>query len=522
MGASASSDRVVVIGAGVGGLAAAIDLARQGLAVTVLERAARAGGKMRTVESAGAAIDAGPTVMTMRDVFDGLFADAGASLDARLTLRPLDILARHAWSDGARLDLFADVERSAQAIGDFAGAREADGYLRYCARARRTFRALDRTFVRASRPSLPQLIWRTLPDRLGDLFGISPFATLWRDLGGYFENPRLRQLFGRYATYCGASPFQAPATLMLVAHVEQSGVWAVEGGMVRLAEALETLARDLGVDFRFDAHVSEIDVAGDVARGVLLRGGERIDAAAVVCNADCAALAGGAFGAAASRALVMKNPVRSLSALTWACVGRARGFDLVRHNVFFSDDYAAEFDDIFRHARLPAAPTVYLCTQDRFDDDGQARQEERLFCLVNAPARGDASAPDLQEMQQCRTRAMAFMKSCGLDIEPVGEEALTGPMQFDALFPKTGGALYGQATHGWRASFQRPGSRTKVAGLYLAGGSAHPGPGVPIAALSGRLAAQALMQDLASRARSRRAAMPGGMSTRSAMTGNSA
>ncbi len=521
MGATASSERVVVIGAGVGGLAAAIDLARQGMAVTVLERAARAGGKMRTVESAGAKIDAGPTVMTMRDVFDSLFDDAGACLDERVPLRPLEILARHAWRDGARLDLFADIDRSADAIGEFAGAREAAGYRRYCARARRTFAALDQTFVRAARPGLAQLVWRCAPDRIADLVGISPFATLWSDLEKYFAHPLLRQLFGRYATYCGSSPFLAPATLMLIAHVEQSGVWAVEGGMVRLAEAMEALAREKGVDLIYGAQVSEIEISAGRARGVVLRSGERIAASAVLCNADCAALVSGAFGEAATASVTMRNPKRSLSALTWACVGRPRGFDLVRHNVFFSDDYRAEFDAIFKQRRLPENPTIYICAQDRFD--GASGQDgERLFCLVNAPAIGDDSAPAPEEMERCRTQASALMQTCGLTIEPLGEQIMTGPMQFNALFPRTGGALYGQATHGWRASFQRPGSRTKIPGLYVAGGSAHPGAGVPIAAISGRLAAQALMQDLASRARSRPAATRGGMSTRSAMTGNSA
>jgi len=521
MAAPASKDRAVVIGAGIGGLSAAIDLARQGLAVTVLERAAHIGGKMRTVDSAGAAIDAGPTVLTMRDVFDNLFEDAGASLDGRLTLTPLEILARHAWSDGAGLDLFADIERSTEAIGDFAGAAEARAYRAYCAQARRTFAALEHTFVRAARPSLPQLLWRSAPDRIGSLLGISPFSTLWRDLGRYFKNPRLRQLFARYATYCGASPLQAPATLMLIAHVEQAGVWAVDGGMVRLAQALETLAREKGVAFRLGAHVAEIEISGDAVRGVILRGGDRIEASAVVCNADCAALATGAFGEAASGAVALRNPVRSLSALTWSCLGRARGFDLVRHNVFFSEDYEAEFDTIFRRRRLPENPTVYVCAQDRLDC-GAHEGDERLFCLVNAPALGDEAAPNHEELETCRLKATAFMRSCGLTVEPAGPTIVTGPQEFNALFPRTGGALYGQATHGWRASFQRPGSRTKIAGLYVAGGSAHPGAGVPIAAISGRLAAQALMQDLASRARSRRAAMPGGMSTRSAMTGNSA
>ncbi|MFO1115155.1 MAG: phytoene desaturase family protein [Beijerinckiaceae bacterium] len=513
---------VAVIGAGIGGLAAAIDLARCGFRVVVLERAAHVGGKMRCTPSALGAIDAGPTVLTMKRVFEELFADAGVRLEDRLTLRPLEILARHAWQDGSRLDLFADARRTEDAIGVFAGAAEARGYRRFNARARRTFAALEHSFIDAPRPGPFELVRRCAPHALGDLLGINPFGTLWDDLAHYFSDVRLRQLFGRYATYCGASPFLAPATLMLIAHVEQAGVWSVEGGMYRLADALQRLATEAGVRFRFGAHVREIDVSEGRARAVVLEDGERIDVAAVVSNADAAALAAGAFGARAAAALRMRNRSRSLSALTLACAGRAGGFDLVRHNVFFGADYADEFDAIFRRGRLPANPTVYLCAQDRCDRPDAAESDERLFWLVNAPPAGDEGRPNHEEIELCRKKATAVMESCGLTIEPAGPETITGPTEFNEAFPGSGGALYGQATHGWRASFQRPGSRTRIPGLYLAGGGAHPGAGVPIAAISGRLAAQALMADLASHVPSRRAATRGGMSTRSAMTGNSA
>lgn len=221
--------RVIVIGAGIGGLAAALTLAAAGLDVTVLERADRVGGKMRSVPVGGSAIEAGPTVFTMRWVFDELFEEAGTSLEAEIGLRPASLLARHAWSGRERLDLFADVATSADAIAAFAGPREAEGYRRFCARAAEVYRTLEGPFIRADRPSPVDLAQRVGLAGIGSLWRIQPFATLWSALGEYFRDPRLRQLFGRYATYCGASPFEAPATLMLVAHVEQVGVWTVEG-----------------------------------------------------------------------------------------------------------------------------------------------------------------------------------------------------------------------------------------------------------------------------------------------------
>ena len=246
-----NTGRVVIIGAGVGGLVAALRLAVRGLQVTVVEAATSPGGKMRELLVDGARIDAGPTVFTMRWVFDAIFAEIGATLSERLTLRPVDTLARHAWSRSERLDLFADIDRSAEAIGGFAGPREADGYVKFCRRAGAVYATLREPFIASSRPSPVDLVRRAGLAGLGDLARISPFTTLWRALGDHFRDPRLRQLFGRYATYCGSSPFDAPATLMLVAHVEQDGVWLVEGGMHRLAATLAEAARAHGASFRF-------------------------------------------------------------------------------------------------------------------------------------------------------------------------------------------------------------------------------------------------------------------------------
>ncbi|HSJ98116.1 MAG TPA: phytoene desaturase family protein [Myxococcota bacterium] len=497
--------RVVVIGAGIGGLAAAVELAREGLDVVVVERRPVPGGKMREAIAAGRPIDSGPTVFTMRRVFDELFECAGASLEAALTLRRADVLARHAWGPGERLDLHADIARSSAAIGEFAGAAEARRFDAFAASAQGIYRTLEQPYLRSPRPTPLSLTRRIGFGRLGELWRIRPFTTLWRALDGYFRDPRLRQLFGRYATYCGSSPFLAPATLMLVAHVEQDGVWLVEGGMQRLAEALAALAGRLGVRIEYGTAAAEILVERGRTGGVRLDDGRRHDADAVVANADVAALAQGLLGSQVSRAVPpVPASARSLSAITWSLVGRAAGFPLLRHNVFFAGDYAAEFDDLFRRRQVPGSPTVYVCAQDRADvpPDAPPAAAERLMCLINAPATGDDASRPATEFESCEERTFRQLERCGLEVHRTATATVTTtPRDFARMFPGTGGALYGQASHGWQASFRRPGSRSRIPGLYLAGGSTHPGPGVPMAALSGRLAAASLIEDLASTAR---------------------
>jgi 1-hydroxycarotenoid 3,4-desaturase len=369
--------------------------------------------------------------------------------------------------------------------------------------------------------------------RLGALFETTPFQSMATALARSFENPKLRQLFGRYATYCGSSPYAAPATLMLVAHVELDGVWLVEGGMHRIARAVEALARRHGAVFRYGTHVAGITTEGGRATGVVLGDGERLAAGTVICNGDVGALAAGLFGEAAGRAVPpVPRAQRSISALVWSALAETSGFPLTRHSVFFDTcDYAAEFRTIFRDRHVPDAPTVYVCAQDRGENppDGPLGPE-RLHIHVNAPADGDVTPLTAEEIDSCRSNTLALLARCGLtvDLQPHAT-VLTTPSGFEKLFPGTGGALFGRVTHGAFGAFGRPGARTRVPGLYVAGGSAHPGAGVPMAAMSGQLAAAAVLDDLgatasrrASTAPSRPAAISGGMSMRSPTTADTA
>ncbi len=465
----------VIIGAGAGGLAAAIALASRGISVSVLEAQAGAGGKLLPVNIDGVLLDSGPTVLTMRWVFDELFALAGQELSTQIRLQPLETLARHYWSGGASLDLFADPQRTVDAIGRFSGRVEADGYKAFAVASKRIHQSLLQPFLKSQRPT-PWGLASAMPFQ--DVLGINPFETYWHALGRFFKDPRLRQLFGRYATYCGSSPFKAPATLMLVADVEASGVWRVAGGMAALSKSLEQCARQLGVVFHFNCAAQRIETEGSRVSAVIDTHGNRHLCSSVIINADSNALPAGLFGDAVrqvGKGLVAKN--RSLSAMTWCGVTEESGMPLDHHTVFFSDDYGKEFSEL---AHGPAEdPTVYIC------DQGNGHK----LLLVNAAANAERPPPDMD------ARMLRRLQTCGLDLT-LKNVFRRSPEDFAKLYPATHGALYGRASHGWLSTFQRPRARSSIPGLYLAGGSTHPGPGVPMAALAGMRAAEALIQDL--------------------------
>jgi 1-hydroxycarotenoid 3,4-desaturase len=504
-----SNQRVVIVGAGMGGLVSALLLAHRGVEVVVVESADVPGGKLHTRSIEGAVIDSGPTVMTMRWVFDDIMRSVGTSLEHELRLTPLSILARHFWPDGSRLDLCADPQQSEAEVERLAGPMEAARFRRFCDRARALHDALEEPFMRSGAPQMARFMAQLGASGLALLGQLGPMRTLWQQLQREFTDPRLRQLFGRYATYCGSSPWEAPATLMLIAQVEMDGVWSVDGGMQTLAEVLACLAQERGARFIYGERCEQILAKDGKVHGVRLASGERITAPNVIFNGETAALRSGVLGESARQAIRPLSLPRSLSAITWAMRAPKQALALDRHNVFFQDDYASEFEDIFERRRLPRSPTVYVCAQDRPEASGPG-DGERLFCLVNAPAQGD-QPENSQEIEQCEQTSFDFLKRMGLPLQDV-QRVRTTPQQFHQRFGHSAGALYGPATHGWMSIFARPGAKTSMPGLFLAGGGVHPGPGVPMAALSGLKAAEAVLANLGSISTFQREATSGGMS----------
>lgn len=504
---------IAIIGAGIGGLATALRLS--GTAdITVYDAASSPGGKMRQFITPVGPVDAGPTVLTMKPVFEELFASVGEKLSDHVTLHPEHVLARHFWSDGTTLDLTTASDENIANVRAFAGAKEATAFEAFTRRAQALFDGFDGPMMQSDQPRLGNLA-KHVALRPSLAAKMAPLSNLSALLDRSFRDPRLRQLFGRYATYVGGAPGAVPGLLALIWASEARGVWRVEGGMQQLAQAIADLASARGATFRMDTDVARVELQNGRASAVISKGGDRLVIDGVVYNGDPQALSQGLLGEKL-RGLLPKAATtpRSLSAYVWHFAAQAFGSKLAHHNVFFADHPNSEFPEL-EAGDMPRDPTLYVCAQDR-GAHSQPSGPERFEIIMNGPP--GQHAP-IEEFALCQTRTFERLEALGLRLSPrPGRGSLTTPTDFAARFPGSDGSLYGRSPAGMMAAFQRPTARTKVPGLYLAGGGVHPGAGVPMACLSGRHAAAAITTDLALTSMCHPMATPGGMSMGSAPT----
>lgn len=513
-----SPPHIAVIGAGIGGLATALRLAHAGARVSVFERHSTPGGKMRTMPSAAGPVDAGPTVLTMKHVFDALFAETGSALVNHVTLTREDTLARHFWRDGTTLDLMADTQASTAQIEQIFGAKAAHQFAAFHAQTAKLFDAFDAPMMRNAAPSLVSMATQIMR-RPALIPAMAPHRTLAQNLARQFSEPKLAQLFGRYATYVGGRPDASPALLSLIWQAESQGVWHVTGGMHQLARAIADHAATLGATFHYNADVTGIETQDGRPAAILTTAG-RTPVDAVCFNGDPRALATGLLGDAATKAVTPDATTpRSLSACVHSFAAKAQGIDLAAHNIFFCDDPDTEFGPIAQ-GNIPRDATLYVCAQDRFDGQ-RPTDQERFEIIMNAPAVADHSAPTAEEKNRCHTQIMTQLQTFGLQLSPMPTpDTLTMPQDFATLFPASNGALYGRSPHGMMAAFKRPQVRSAMPGLYLVGGGVHPGAGIPMATLCARHAAAAMISDLTLTSPPLRAGTHGGTSTGSQTMAN--
>jgi phytoene desaturase len=490
--------RVVVVGAGVGGLAAAARLAAAGHQVTVFERSDVVGGKLgrHTQETAVGAFrfDTGPSLLTLPQVFVDLFAATGAKPDEYLALRPLEPIVRHVFPDpgggpSTTLDSTADPAAFADRIGAALGDPARLDWQRLWRRAERVWHTSWQHVLRApidSPRSLARLAWR-----LGDAAAIGPGRTL-RGLGRrYLHDARLRMLLDRYATYTGADPRRAPAALVAIPYAELAfGGWYVEGGLARLTDALLSRCLDLGVVVATDTPVTGIDAAGGRVHGVRVSGvAAPVPAEVVVANVDALTVYRELLP---TPGRLRRLADRSLAGFVLLLGVRGRS-GLAHHTVFFPRDYDAEFDAVFGDpargtpARPAPDPTMFVTVAD--DPLVRPDGHEAWSVLVNAARHGTAGcAVDWRRPGLADAYAdliLNVLARRGVDVRDrlVFREVRT-PADLAVSTGAPGGAIYGTA-----GGLLRPPNQAPVSGLFLVGGSTHPGGGLPMVTLSAQIVA---------------------------------
>ena len=499
-GAQEGGTTIAIVGAGIGGLSAAIRLAAAGRRVVVYEQNAAAGGKMGQVEQDGFRWDTGPSVITMAGVFEDLFGAAGRRLGEYLELLPVEPLTRYFYPDGAVVDATRDLARMAQQI-ERLDAHDVEGYLDFLAYAARLHRITGPVFI-YNQPPTPRSFLGVPP---ADMLRVDPWLTMDQAIRRRVRSPHLRQLLGRFATYVGASPYLAPATLSVIAHVELTGgVWYPRGGIYAIAAGMQRLACELGVEFHFNTPVAAIETVvaqGGVGRqvsGLRLGDGRSVAAQTVLANVDVTTVYSDLLGGE-----VAPRPRQRIQATETSCSGfvlllgvEGQHPQLAHHNILFSRDYRAEFADIFTKGRPPQEPTVYVSVTAKSDPSHAPPGCENWFVLVNAPALGSEFDWETQTAAY-RELVLATLERFGLPIrDKLRSEVLLTPHAIQRLTGAWRGALYGISSNQALNAFRRPHNRCpEVAGLYFAGGTTHPGGGVPMVTLSGKVAADLILQD---------------------------
>ncbi|HTY72897.1 MAG TPA: phytoene desaturase family protein [Actinomycetes bacterium] len=489
--------RVVVVGAGMGGLAVAARLAVKGHRVVVCEQAETYGGKLGWYERDGFAFDTGPSLLTLPAVWRDTFLKTGRPMEECVDLVEVDPVAHYRFPDGTELDVPNDRLRACAAFQDAFGGTAGEDWRRFLAHAGEVWAVTRKPFLESALSGPRDLLgWSR---RVSDVRTVAPWRSLDHVARRFLRDPRQRQFLWRYATYTGSDPRRTPAALCVVPWVEQTfGAWYVLGGLRRLGDALYQRCVERKVDVRLGADVVAITVDGaGRVDGVRLADGEQLPADVVVSDADASEVYGRllprrlATARGPSRRLAASTPSLSGFVLLLALDGRTAG--LRHHTVTFPADYSAEFDAIFGRAPQPVPdPTVYVSAPD----DPALRPSpdtEAWFVLVNAPRHDPSRGVDWDReglADGYADHVLAVLAARGLDVrERVRWRVVRTPADLARDTRAPGGSIYGTSSNGARAAFLRAANVSPVRGLYLVGGSAHPGGGLPLVGLSAEIVA---------------------------------
>lgn len=473
--------KISVIGAGLGGLSAACLMAAKGHQVTVFEKNDTVGGKMNQVKAAGYRFDTGPSLLTMPFILEKLFKVCGAILDEYVELLPLDPICKYFYQDGTIFNNFEDHKSTIAEINRFA-PKDANAYQEFLKYAETLYLKTADAFI--FNPLYSFQDFREL--ELLSFFGIDAFSTVSERVDSKFQSQYLRKFFKRFTTYNGSSPFQAPATLNVIPHVEiNQGGYYVKGGLYQIAEALKKLADSVGVNFHFNNEIQNISVVNQKASGIVLKDGTMHLSDLVISNSD------------ATETMVHLLPEGSLNTrkrtkattIEPSCSGFVLllGIDtsyeqLVHHNIFFSDDYQREFEQLFREKVMPDDPTIYIANTSYTDPEHAPEGSSNLFILVNAPYLTGNYNWEQQE-QVYGDKIISELEKRGLkDLsKQIEYRSSITPVDFYRKYRSNKGSIYGTSSNNKFSAFVRPKNKSRdIDGLYFVGGSTHPGGGIPL------------------------------------------
>jgi phytoene desaturase len=484
---------ISVIGSGLGGLSASIRLAHNGHDVTVYEQNSAPGGKARSLEVNGFRFDTGPSLLTMPFIIKELFSSVNEDISGYLSIKKLDNLCRYFYSDGTALDAFADKEKFAEEIGSKTSERKEHlyRYLNYC---KKIYDLTADIFLFNNLYDISTYTNSKALKTLLKIGKIDSFRTMNEANRSFFKDEKVIQLFNRYATYNGSNPYQCPATLNIISHVEYNiGGYYIEGGMYKLTEALYSLALKKGVKFCFGSKVNRIIAEQKKVKGIDVSG-EFIKSDCVISNSDVYNTYSKLLSDTKTKAAKKYGTLEpSSSALVyyWGVDTNSEKLDV--HNILFSSDYKNEFDELFKKKIYPTDPTVYIYISSKFAKGNAPQNMENWFVMINAPYVNDNLHKPGNKLRE--TILDKIKKFTGFDIrDKIISEAIMTPYDIESHTGSFKGSIYGISSNNRKAAFMRQPNRSKqYGGLYFCGGSAHPGGGIPLVILSGKLCADMIL-----------------------------
>lgn len=476
---------VVIIGGGLGGLAVALRLAASGCNVTVCEQGESFGGKMNSWQSGGFRFDTGPSLITMPWIFAELFEAAGSRMEDHFDMISMHPLSFYSFDDGTRFTYTADLPLWLETVKNLE-PKDVNGFFAFMKLGARLFEISKDSFLRKPPFAAPQ--WRDMP-----ALRHFPVRRAWGNyakvVAAHFQSPQLQQLYNRYPTYVGSSPYQTPATLLLIPYLEFAfNGWYPKGGLYRIVESLLELAQSHKIALLSKSKVTAIEHHAGQVKAVRLENGTRLSADVVIanCEAEDAKVMLNEQGATR-----LKRRDRSMSGLVFLLGVKKTLPELHHHQIYFSADYKQEFSQLFDDQQFPDDPTVYVNCPSRNDRSVVPGEGEALFVMANAPANesGEWTESKIAEARRRVFRRLRRGGFPGIENDIVIEDVWT-PDKIALRYAMPGGAIYGTHSHGWQKAFLRPPNKDhKYRGLYYVGGSTHPGGGTPTVLLSAQITA---------------------------------